>query len=392
MQTAHLHYSQKFTIFDHCMAQATIGVKNEKKVTTMKDHILGTEEYIITAMSHIENTLARLKIRKCDTVQNRVEGARLQENEEEQEREEQIDEENLNEEDLGLVPGAFPTKVEIEKTIEILQKSGTTALQEFNTIVTHLQRMHNKILKDMNKRNRDKINKTNDTLIRKQKEKFRTFEQARILEIEQEIHDIQRQLANSLEMKQHAANQRIKNFYKTNTGKNVPVTFACIKEKKKNREIQEIEHDNRRITTSEEIVQTMQQWYEETANTETEQRTTLEEFLQRQDIQLPQITEEQKEEIEEEFSVEEVKAAMQEASEASASGPSGQSIAFYKLLFMEIPALMTAAINQLTFVPGLADLEELKWIRTRKIVYIPKKNNPVTPSDYRPLSMLEVLY
>ena len=73
----------------------------------------------------------------------------------------------------------------------------------------------------------------------------------------------------------------------------------------------------------------MQQWYEDTANTETEQRTTLEEFLQRQDIQLPQITEEQKEEVEEEFSVEEVKAAMQEASEASASGPSGQSIAFY---------------------------------------------------------------
>ena len=392
MQTAHLHYSQKFTIFDHCMAQATIGVKNERTTITMKDHILGTDEYIITATTHIENTLARLKIRKCDTVQNGTEEARLQENGEDQEREEQIDEESLNEEDLGLVPGAFPTKAEIEKTIETLQKSGTTALQEFNTIVTHLQGTHNKILKEMNKRNRDKINKTNNALIRKQREKFRTFEQERIIEIEQEIHDIQRQLANSLEMKQHAANQRIKNFYKTNTGKNVPVTFACIKEKNKNREIQEIEHDNRRIITSEEIVQTMQQWYEDTANTETEQRTTLEEFLQRQDIQLPQITEEQKEEIEEEFSVEEVKAAMQEASEASASGPSGQSIAFYKLLFMEIPALMTAAINQLTFVPGLADLEELKWIRTRKIVYIPKKNDPRTPSDFRPLSMLEVLY
>ena len=53
---------------------------------------------------------------------------------------------------------------------------------------------------------------------------------------------------------------------------------------------------------------------------------------------------------------------------------------------------MTAAINQLAFSPSLADIPELSWIRTRKIVYIPKKPMPKTPSDYRPLSMLEVLY
>ena len=57
---------------------------------------------------------------------------------------------------------------------------------------------------------------------------------------------------------------------------------------------------------------------------------------------------------------------------------------------MEIPTLMTAAINQIAFVPGLTDIPELHWIRTRKIIYIPKKSPASTLSDYRPLSMLEV--
>ncbi len=37
--------------------------------------------------------------------------------------------------------------------------------------------------------------------------------------------------------------------------------------------------------------------------------------------------------------------------------------------------LMTAAINQIAFVPGLTDIPELNWIRTRKIIYStsPKK-------------------
>jgi len=62
------------------------------------------------------------------------------------------------------------------------------------------------------------------------------------------------------------------------------------------------------------------------------------------------------------------------------------------LLFKENPTLFTAAINQLVFVPGLATHSDYLWIKERKIVYIPKKSKLETPSDYRPLSMLEVLY
>ncbi len=57
-----------------------------------------------------------------------------------------------------------------------------------------------------------------------------------------------------------------------------------------------------------------------------------------------------------------------------------------------VPNLMTEAINQMVFVPGLMDEMNFAWIRKRKVVYIPKKPQPTSPPDYRPLSMLEVFY
>jgi hypothetical protein len=36
--------------------------------------------------------------------------------------------------------------------------------------------------------------------------------------------------------------------------------------------------------------------------------------------------------------------------------------------------------------------DSFRWAKERKVIYIPKKANPENPGDYRPLSMLEVLY
>jgi hypothetical protein len=46
----------------------------------------------------------------------------------------------------------------------------------------------------------------------------------------------------------------------------------------------------------------------------------------------------------------------------------------------------------MVFVPRLNETPQFKWIQHRKVVYIPKKPGPTSPSNYRPLSMLEVLY
>jgi hypothetical protein len=172
----------------------------------------------------------------------------------------------------------------------------------------------------------------------------------------------------------------------------VPETFHCIKEGNRSRAIHKLEHEGRTVMDPEEIITIMQQWYEKTAERLVPQAETLYEFLERHDVELPQIDDDQKAMLEEEFTPQEVKQAIQEANEISAPGPSGQTIVFFKLLYLAIPTVMTAALNQLVFVPHLQEADDYRWIRHRKVVYIPKVPQPSTPSDYRPLSMLEVLY
>ncbi len=171
-----------------------------------------------------------------------------------------------------------------------------------------------------------------------------------------------------------------------------PQTFYCIKERNKSRKITKLVVEGREITDQEEIIQVMQSWYEDTAMKTTELTMTLQDFLNRYNIQLPQISEDQKDQLEEEFTQQEVKDALHEAAENSAPGPTGQTSTFLKLLFTEAPKLFTEALNQLVFLPELSTLPQFHWIKKRKVIYIPKKNNPMTPGDYRPLSMLEVLY
>jgi hypothetical protein len=123
-----------------------------------------------------------------------------------------------------------------------------------------------------------------------------------------------------------------------------------------------------------------------------EQVETLEDFLQNYNIELPKIQEQHKDWLEEEFTQEEIEQAINDAHEISAPGPSGQTITLFKLIFQELPGILTAAINQLVFNHELAASEQFTWIKNRKVVYIPKKPDPESPGDYRPLSMLEVLY
>jgi hypothetical protein len=119
---------------------------------------------------------------------------------------------------------------------------------------------------------------------------------------------------------------------------------------------------------------------------------TLSDFLQDQQLELPQISPEHQDMLEEEITPSEVEDAINEAKEMSAPGPSGHTITLYKLLFQEIPSIFTAAINQLVFNHELATHHSFQWIKHRKVIYIPKKPNPLAPGDFCPLSMLEVLY
>ncbi len=123
------------------------------------------------------------------------------------------------------------------------------------------------------------------------------------------------------------------------------------------------------MTDPDQIVATMQAWYERTAERALPQTETLTDFLARHHTDLPQIEDDQKEALEEEFSVDEVKHTIKEAHEVCAPGPSGQTIAFYKLLFLIMPNMITRALNQLVFLPRLSEDEQLRWVQHRKVIY-----------------------
>jgi hypothetical protein len=126
-----------------------------------------------------------------------------------------------------------------------------------------------------------------------------------------------------------------------------PETFYCIKNNNRCRDINAIMHEGVLVSGNDKIVATMQAWYERTAERALPQTETLTSFLARHHTDLPQIGDDQKEALEEEFTVDEVKQAISEAHEVSAPGPSGHTIAFYKLLFLIMPNMMTRALNQL---------------------------------------------
>jgi hypothetical protein len=62
----------------------------------------------------------------------------------------------------------------------------------------------------------------------------------------------------------------------------------------------------------------MQKWYEHTAERVVPQMETLASFISRQGLNLPQLDEDQRVMLEEEFTPQEVKAAISEANEVSA--------------------------------------------------------------------------
>ncbi len=93
----------------------------------------------------------------------------------------------------------------------------------------------------------------------------------------------------------------------------------------------------------------MQEWYGNTASQNWEQVETITDMLDDLQMDLPQISPEVRDLLDEEITSLEVETAINEAHEVSAPGPTGQTITLYKLLFQEIPDIFTAAVNQLVF-------------------------------------------
>jgi hypothetical protein len=74
------------------------------------------------------------------------------------------------------------------------------------------------------------------------------------------------------------------------------------------------------------------------------------------DITLPELTQDQQDQIGDDITRDEVKQALQKAKAHSAPGPTGQTLGFYKFIFQQIPYIFTRCINILTFCDDICSV------------------------------------
>ncbi len=205
-------------------------------------------------------------------------------------------------------PGAPAGSGVMDDNVQIDEKrTGLTSLHFFNEAVHQLQHLHDQIARNKRTSAGKRLRDTSSTIFNLKKQLRKPCSVLRKQEITEQITHLQHELSSELEAKDLASTLRIKNFYATNTGKMVPETFYCIKESKKNRTIHTLQHEGRLITDTTEITEVMQKWYERTAERVLPQIETLDSFLARHDFNLPQIDEDQCAMLEEEFTTEEIK-------------------------------------------------------------------------------------
>ncbi len=161
------------------------------------------------------------------------------------------------------------------------------------------------------------------------------------------------ELKNYAENVEMARRTRITNFYLDNMGKSRAASFAVTKEPRASRNINKLLEDGTEVVDKDEILNKLQDNFFGTVGHLFQPTRTLEAFLEEHGVGLPGLEDNDIFHMDTEFSKDEVGKALSSAKSDSASGPSGQTIALYKYIFLEIPTIFCKAVNELTFVPGL---------------------------------------
>ena len=292
-----------------------------------------------------------------------------------------------------FVDNRAPKEYESEiKLIEI--KEGIFYSHILMVIISKLEHLQRNIQVRKGKEKKQMLDEFNSRISRKYKElDEKEKENIDTAELQEEIRDIQTELRDHVEGIENAKRIRVENYEIDKKGKNNAYSFLGIKEPKNKKEFSKIKIENEEITDRKRILTELQRKYEDIVSKEYKPDMKLVEFLTKYEIDLPKIDEATAQELEREFTIDEIRSALKEASSKSAPGPSGQTIGFYKFIFTEIPNIVTNALNEITFVPEISNSCVCRWIKDRKIVYIPKPGKDSEDiNNLRPLSMLETLY
>ncbi len=200
-----------FSIFDHVYLEAVLNPSRQVKQMTMKDFILGSDEFLI--QSHellVSLILPHQTPQPPDSPAN----------------------ENPAPQGVPAGSGIIDDNVQIDE-----RGTGFTSLHLFNEAVHQLQHLHDQIARNKRTSVGKRLRDTSSTIFNLKKELRKPCSAPRKQEITEQITHLQHELSAELEAKDVASTLRIKNFYATNTGKMVPETFYCVKDSKKNRTI-----------------------------------------------------------------------------------------------------------------------------------------------------------
>ena len=212
-----------------------------------------------------------------------------------------------------------------------------------------------------------------------------------IRNLEEEISLLKTRLSNEIEEKIRAEDVVVEISREEIKGKQSVRSFNPIKERKESKNIKKLVIEERIIESQIEIAEIMKKRYQEVAGKERESEITLDEFLDKYEVELKKVR--SKESMEVEVTEDEIRKALGNSKAGKTPGQSGQSATVLKFLFKEISYIMNRTVNEILFVPEFIDWKPFEWLKKRNIVYIKKPGKSSEEVEgYRPLSMLENLY
>ena len=177
----------------------------------------------------------------------------------------------------------IPPISQLYDTNNKLTAQNTTALQLLNSILTNATTLHRIIKRDKKNKDRIKIKQMHAKINALLKRKKHAKPDDQVV-IQQNLRDHQQAISSIQENRDTVSEMRIENFYKTNIGKNVPITYKIAKERHSDRYIRTLNHLEQQYTEPQDIQRIMVDHYQNTANVVNQQMTTLESFLQQYSV------------------------------------------------------------------------------------------------------------
>ncbi len=365
----HSSYTLGWGAMDHAYMSAELEMPTiqQKSLPKVRDWIIGTDRFLRMGRETIVRTL-------LDHDQYRT----------------QLPDQEIQNMITQGIPEGFERRLQLFN-----QEEGITELHVLNVLIKKLQGLAGKLAREERDRDNQVLLQTNLSIQQLHKDiQAPHITEADRTGINNRITELKMHLKDALTDRATRDTARINAFQDTNRGRMTKVSFTGLKDKKGHRRIDRLQVDGQDITDQDQIVQIMRDKYMQcTGQEQLVEEHAVQQFLEDMDITLPTLSPDQQNIIGDEITRDEVLQALQTAKVHSAPGPTGQTLGFYKFIFHQIPYLFTRCMNILIFYDDILDSPSLKWIKQRRIIYIPKPGkDPLSPNSYRPLSLLEVLY